>query len=303
MSSFNCPHCHTSNPAAAPACCNCGLAPGSRSETGPPPDGVASGDDFSPASIGSHALRLLGGTLPQLLPVAALAAALQLFSTMLTATTVRNSFALGGPDWKAMLLSGVLSMIVFPVASATYLRALIGFDSKAPTSLGTCLTFGLGRGLGLIPSMIALGILAFICGIVLIIPLAILGTVGMALLGLLGLFLGARWFAAMPAAVLEDIGLWAGLSRSTELTRACRPLTCGLVLVALAMNYAVGQTVGDGTTLVAVAMSGYSHSKGVLLGKAYLADFVQMLIVCVQLTLAYVVYRQATRNLEYNSAF
>jgi hypothetical protein len=96
-------------------------------------------------------------------------------------------------------------------------------------SIGECLSEGLKR-LG--P---ALGV-AILAGIGI--------AVGMVLLVVPGLILATMWAAAVPVAVVEQLGVTASLSRSSELTRERRWRVFGAILVAGIISILVGGVIG-----------------------------------------------------------
>ena len=87
-----------------------------------------------------------------------------------------------------------------------------------------------------------------------ILGMAFLGALlaGLALLALIfpALILAAMWFVAAPACVVEQLGPWASLQRSRELTKGHRWKIFGLMVLLLIVSAIAGGTISAALTAI-----------------------------------------------------
>ena len=222
----------------------------------------SSTNELRPLGIGEildAALRVYRNHFKTLvLAVLAVVLPLSILDTLITASTAENAFNYSsettvdadGAFLAGQLVSGILSLLVFSLATAACFHAVMrGYRGEATTT-GESLKFGLRHML----PMIGLGILAF------------LGLVPMFLLLLLpGIWLAVRWSVAAPALLAEDIGPVAALGRSFKLVGGRWWATFGalvaMTILVSILQLIVGMLIGlvfadaDNEVLVAIVFT------------------------------------------------
>lgn len=123
----------------------------------------------------------------------------------------------------------IVDLIVGQIVSVTLVYGSIQALRGQQVTIGECLSEGLKR-LGA-----ALGV-AILSGIGI--------GIGLVLLIVPGLILGAMWAVAIPAAVIEERGVTASLSRSQELTSERRWRVFGAYFVAALITVVGGAIIG-----------------------------------------------------------
>ncbi len=151
------------------------------------------------------------------------------------------------PDPGAAGLVGALAAIVSAVAGlvlqAALTRASVDDLSGKGVSLGAAVSTGLAVllpliGLGI---MMALGIMA-----------------GLLLLVIPGIYLALRWAVAAPVLVVEKVGVFASMGRSSTLTQNHRWAILGLVVLYVIMLLVLYTIIGLAIPGMVGAMSGLS---------------------------------------------
>jgi hypothetical protein len=168
---------------------------------------VAEGE-FRIGRVFSRTLTLLSRNFPSYFVVAAVAA--------LPSVLLENSGA--DKDTAAALsLLGLLGMVVLsPLSQAIMLHTAFQDMSGRRISLSESMRAALGRWLPLIGLSICVGV-AVACGFVLlIVP---------------GVILMTMWYVANPACIVERLGVFASMARSSELTKGHRWSIFGMMLL------------------------------------------------------------------------
>jgi hypothetical protein len=139
------------------------------------------------------------------------------------------SLLVGSTATALLTTAGIVRMLVGLVVTILVIIALTYATVQAlrggKVSIVECLRQGIKR----LPTAIGVGILAYI-GIV----------VGSTLLIVPGLILLTMWAVSLPVVTVERTGVFAALSRSSELTRGHRWRVLGTILVPIVVLAAIG---------------------------------------------------------------
>jgi uncharacterized membrane protein len=163
-------------------------------------------------------------------------------------------------------------MIVGQIVCATLVYGSIQVLRGRQVTIGECLSQGLKR----LGAVLGVAILSGI-GIVL----------GMFLLFVPGLILATMWAVAVPAAVVEERGVTASLSRSQELTSGRRWRVFGVYLLTL-LILIVGGLVFEGVTAVVTSLNSLTS----IVGTWIFSALVQAFNACLIATLYYYLRRE-----------
>ena len=168
---------------------------------------VAEGE-FRIGRVFSRTLTLLSRNFPIYFAVAAVAALPSLF-----VETNEGSYS-------APLLAVLAMLVLSPLSQAIMLHIAFQDMSGRRISLSEALRAALGRWLPLIGLSICVGV-GVMCGLILlIVP---------------GIVLMVMWYVANPACIVERLGVFASMGRSSELTKGHRWQIFGMwILIAIA---------------------------------------------------------------------
>jgi hypothetical protein len=123
-----------------------------------------------------------------------------------------------------VMLGTFLSIILVYVANGAIAYGVFQNLTGKATTLGDCVRIGFRRMLPIIGVAIVTGLLVFLGSMALVIP---------------GIILYVMFVAAVPAAVIERLGVGEALGRSRELTRGYRWEVFGVVLLVGLINGAI----------------------------------------------------------------
>jgi hypothetical protein len=194
---------------------------------------VAEGE-FRIGRVFSRTLTLLWRNFPIYFAVAAVAA---LPGVLIESSGMSNDAAV------SPALLGLLTMLVLsPLSQAIMLHTAFQDMSGRRISLSEAMRAALGRWLPLIGVSICVGVGVF-CGLILlIVP---------------GVILMIMWYVANPACIVERLGVFASMGRSSELTKGHRWSIFGMwILIAIASGV---------TSAVVKGVLGLSGSTGVVI--------------------------------------
>jgi hypothetical protein len=172
---------------------------------------VAEGE-FRVGRVFSRTLSLLSRNFPIYFAVAAVAALPSVF--------VETSVSDKNVDYSAPLLALLTMLVLSPLSQAIMLHTAFQDMSGRRINLSESLRAALGRWLPLIGLSICVGV-GVMCGLILlIVP---------------GVVLMIMWYVANPACIVERLGVFASMGRSSELTKGHRWSIFGMwVLIAIA---------------------------------------------------------------------
>jgi len=171
---------------------------------------VAEGE-FRIGRVFSRTLTLLSRNFPIYFVVAAVAALPSVFVE--TSTTGK------GTDYSAPLLAVLAMLVLSPLSQAIMLHTAFQDMSGRRISLSESLRAALSRWLPLIGLSICVGFGVTLGFILLIVP---------------GFVLMIMWYVANPACIVERLGVFASMGRSSELTKGHRWSLFGMwVLIAI----------------------------------------------------------------------
>lgn len=137
----------------------------------------------------------------------------------------------------AFLISGLISMVIAVLVQGALTRATVVASEGGKVSLGDSLS----TGLKVVLPLIALAIVSTI-GIML----------GMILLIVPGIILGLMWSVAVPALVVERVGVFEALGRSRALTKGAKWKIFGLGIIVIGVYFLLS------VILQLVGLAGYS---------------------------------------------
>ena len=168
--------------------------------------------EFRIGRVFSRTLTLLSRNFPIYFVVAAIAA---LPSVLIEHSGLDNDAAVS-----PALLGVLLMLVLSPLSQAVMLHTAFQDMSGRRISLSESLRAALGRWLPLVGLSICVG-LGVMCGLILlIVP---------------GIILMMMWYVANPACIVERLGVFASMGRSSELTKGHRwPLFGMWILIAIA---------------------------------------------------------------------
>jgi hypothetical protein len=172
---------------------------------------VAEGE-FRVGRVFNRTLSLLSRNFPIYFAVAAVAA--------LPSVLLENSGSDKDAAISASLLGLLIMLVMGPLSQAIMLHTAFQDMSGRRISLSQSLRAALGRWLPLVGLSICVGVGVF-CGLILlIVP---------------GVVLMIMWYVANPACIVERLGVFASMARSSELTKGHRWSIFGMwVLIAIA---------------------------------------------------------------------
>ena len=173
---------------------------------------VAAEGEFRIGRVFSRTLTLLSRTFPIYFAVAAVAA--------LPSVLIANSGSESDAAVSPVLLAVLTTLVLNPLSQAVMLHTAFQDMSGRRISLSEALRAALGRWLPLVGLSICVGF-GIVCGfILLIVP---------------GFVLMIMWYVANPACIVERLGVFASMGRSSELTKGHRWAIFGMfVLIAIA---------------------------------------------------------------------
>jgi MFS family permease len=127
-----------------------------------------------------------------------------------------------------IFLGGFLTMVLGMLSQAVVLYGAFQDMRGRPVNLGESLKVGLRRFLPILGLAILMSISLMLGFFLLVIP---------------GLILFAMWFVATPACVVEQLGPFRSMGRSSQLTKGHRWKVFGLILVLIIISAVVGSVV------------------------------------------------------------
>jgi hypothetical protein len=122
----------------------------------------------------------------------------------------------------------VVSIVLTYLAQAVILHAAFQAMRGRPVSLGESLSVGLARFFPIFGLAIILGFLVGLATLLLIVP---------------GLILLTMWFVGAPVCVVERLGPWTSLKRSSELTKGHRWKIFGLMILLVLVSAIVSPLI------------------------------------------------------------
>jgi uncharacterized membrane protein len=137
-----------------------------------------------------------------------------------------------GPDPAAgvgfIFLGGFLTMVLGMLSQAVVLYGAFQDMRGRPVNLAESLKVGLRRFLPILALAIVMSLGLMLGTLLLIIP---------------GLILFTMWFVATPACVVEQLGPFRSMGRSSQLTKGHRWKVFGLILVLILISAIIGSMV------------------------------------------------------------
>lgn len=127
----------------------------------------------------------------------------------------------------AAVLTGLLTFVLQILAQATSLYGAFQEMRQKPFTIGDSLRIGLARTIPVIGVGILVGLAMMLGFLLLVVP---------------GIILGCMLYVAIPACVIEKLGVTASMSRSASLTKGYRWQVFGLFLLVIVIS-AVGAFV------------------------------------------------------------
>lgn len=138
---------------------------------------------------------------------------------------------------------GLLSLFLYPIATGTLVYAVFNDMRGKPVGIGESFSVGLSRLLPVIGVALVSGILILLGFFLLIVP---------------GIIAYLVYYVAVPAAIIENTGVGASLSRSSGLTDGHRWQVLVIPVVLGVLNYIVARVLsgsGIGTALISQLLS------------------------------------------------
>jgi hypothetical protein len=123
------------------------------------------------------------------------------------------------------IILGLLVMVLWVISQAVLLYAAFQAMRGRPINLAESARIGLRRFLPIIGLIVSVGVLTGLASILLIVP---------------GIMLYLAWFVATPVCVVEQLGPFASMGRSRELTRGHRWKIFGMLLLIFVVAAVVG---------------------------------------------------------------
>ena len=133
------------------------------------------------------------------------------------------------PDSPYVKYGGLLNTVLSSILSGALVYAVVMQLQGKSASLSQCVSVGLSRVFPVIGVAIVVGIGVGIGFLLLVVP---------------GVILWLMWFVAIPVAVVERPGVFASLSRSSELTKGSKGAIFLLVLVLVAIGIGISFLLG-----------------------------------------------------------
>jgi hypothetical protein len=176
---------------------------------------------FTVGDVMSRSLRIL---FANFVPFCLLSA-LFLVPDLLLRLMLQSSLA--GPDQNMML---VITLMVLPIVLGSLITGALTYGvfqqmRGRPVGIGACISVGIQRLLPVLAVALVTGILIFLGFLALIVP---------------GIILLCMWWLAVPAAVIENVGVGEAMRRSMTLTEGHRMTVFLIFLVIFAISIGVG---------------------------------------------------------------
>ena len=189
---------------------------------------------FAVGSVLSHAFEVFGRATGKFLVLAFIPLLPVLVVPFLGFTDKSNPAAIG----IGAAVIGIVTMIAGTLANAMTLFGAFREMRSEDFTIGESFRVGLKRFFPIIGLAIVVGIAVGLATMLLIVP---------------GLILLCMWYVAVPACIIEGLGVGASMSRSRELTRGYRWQVFGLVALILIATMLVSFIVGYMTVKLAGA--------------------------------------------------
>lgn len=149
------------------------------------------------------------------------------------------------PNLGLMIVGVLVSFVLQPIATGALTFGVFSAIRERKASITDCLSVGLRRALPVLGVSLVVGILTGLGYMLCLVP---------------GIILMTMWVAAVPAAVVEEIGVGDALRRSSDLTRGHRWIVFGVVLVIAlfglllggGMAFVIAATLGESVLMIIV---------------------------------------------------